>query len=65
MNFSAGRGAMADILVVVEHQDGALKKTTLSAVMAAKAFAGMSGGAVDALVLGQGSRPVADARRSR
>ncbi len=52
---------MADILVVVEHQDGVLKKPTLSAITAAAALSGLSGGAVDALVLGQGAAAVADA----
>jgi electron transfer flavoprotein alpha subunit len=51
---------MADILVVVEHQEGAFRKTTLSTISAAKALAGMIGGEVDALVLGQGVRSVAD-----
>ena len=51
---------MADILVVVEHQEGAFKKTTLSTVSAAKALAGLIGGEVDALVLGQGAQAVAD-----
>ncbi len=52
---------MPDILVVVEHQDGTFRKNTLSAVTAAKALAGLSGGAVDALVLGDGVAAVADA----
>ena len=51
---------MADILVVVEHQDGVFKKNTLSVVSAAKALAGLSGGEVDALVLGDGVATVAD-----
>ena len=51
---------MADILVVVEHQDGVFKKNTLSVVSAAKALAGLSGGEVDALVLGDGVSAVAD-----
>src|SRR3990172_6165740 len=51
---------MADILVVVEHQEGAFKKTTLSTVSAAKELAGLIGGDVDALVLGQGVQAVAD-----
>ncbi len=51
---------MADILVVVEHQDGVFKKPTLSAIAAAKALSGLSGGAVDALVLGQGAGAVAE-----
>ncbi len=52
---------MADILVVVEHQDGAFRKNTLSVVSAAKALAGLIGGEVDALVLGDGVAAVADA----
>ena len=51
---------MADILVVVEHQEGAFRKSTLSAVSAAKALSGLAGGEVDALVLGQGASGVAD-----
>jgi len=51
---------MADILVVVEHQDGVFKKNTLSVVSAAKALAGLTGGEVDALVLGDGVAAVAD-----
>ena len=51
---------MTDILVVVEQQDGIFKKPTLSAITAAKALSGLSGGAVDALVLGQGIAAVAD-----
>ncbi len=51
---------MADILVVVEHQEGVFKKNTLSVVSAAKAFAGLFGGEVDAVVLGDGVAAVAD-----
>ena len=51
---------MADILVVVEHQDGVFKKNTLSVVSAAQVLAGLSGGEVDALVLGDGVAAVAD-----
>jgi len=51
---------MADILVVVEHQEGTFKKTTLSTVTAAKMLSGLIGGEVDALVLGQGVQGVAD-----
>ena len=43
---------MADILVVVEHQEGAFKKNTLSVITAAKTLAGLFGGEVDALILG-------------
>ena len=52
---------MADILVVVEHQDGVFKKTTLSTITAAKAYSGLFGGEVDALVLGDGIAAVSDA----
>ena len=51
---------MADMLVVVEHQDGVFKKNTLSVVSAAKALSGLIGGEVDALVLGDGVAAVAD-----
>jgi len=51
---------MADILVVVEHQEGVFKKNTLSVVSAAKALSGLTGGAVDALVLGDGVAAVAE-----
>ena len=51
---------MADILVVVEHQEGIFRKTTLSTLSAARTLAGMLGGEVDALVLGRDVRPVAD-----
>src|SRR3989339_471442 len=50
---------MADILVVVEHQDGVFKKNTLSVVSAARALSGLIGGEVDALVLGNGVAAVA------
>jgi electron transfer flavoprotein alpha subunit len=52
---------MADILVVVEHQDGVFKKTTLATITAAKAYSGHFGGEVDALVLGDGVAAVSDA----
>jgi len=51
---------VADILVVVEQLDGVLKKNTLSAISAAKQLAGLAGGAVDAVVLGEGVGAVAD-----
>jgi electron transfer flavoprotein alpha subunit len=51
---------MADILVVVEHQEGVFRKNTLSAISAAKTLAGLIGGEVDALVLGDGVGAVAD-----
>ncbi len=51
---------MSDILVVVEHQEGTFRKTTLSTLTAAKSLSGLVGGAVDALVLGSGAAAVAD-----
>ena len=51
---------MADILVVVEQQEGVFKKNTLSVISAAKALAGLAGGGVDALVVGDGVAAVAD-----
>jgi len=51
---------MADILVVVEHHEGVFKKNTLSAISAAKVLVGLTGGEVDALVLGDGVSAVAD-----
>jgi electron transfer flavoprotein alpha subunit len=51
---------MADILVVVEHQGGALRKTTLSTVAAANVLSALVGGEVDALVLGNGAAAVAE-----
>ena len=50
---------MADILVVVEHQEGVFKKTTLSTISAAKQLSALTGGAVDALVMGIGIASVA------
>ncbi len=43
---------MSDILVIAEHQGGALRKTTLSTITAAHQLAGMVGGNVEALVIG-------------
>src|SRR3972149_4409873 len=51
---------MADILVVVEQQEGAFRKTTLSTLTAAKTLSGLAGGEVDAIVLGKGVGAVAD-----
>jgi electron transfer flavoprotein alpha subunit len=56
-----GRIGMADILVVVEHQEGVFRKNTLSAVTAAKALSALAGGEVDALVVGNGAAAAADA----
>jgi electron transfer flavoprotein alpha subunit len=50
---------MADILVVVEHQDGVFKKNTLSVITAAKTLAGLVGGEVDAIILGENCASVA------
>jgi len=52
---------MADILVFVEHNRGIFRKNTLSSVAAAKVLSGLTGGAVDALVIGDGVSTVADA----
>src|SRR3990172_2711851 len=51
---------MADILVVVEHQDGVFRKTTLSTITGARAFGSLFSVEVDALVLGSGVAAVAD-----
>lgn len=56
---------MGDILVVVEHQEGAFRKTTLSTITAARALCGMTGGAVDAFVLGKDAAEVADTVAAR
>ncbi len=51
---------MADTLVIAEHQEGVFRKTTLSTITAARTYAGLFGGEVDALVLGSGAAAVAD-----
>lgn len=51
---------MADILVVVEHQEGIFRKSTLSTVAAAKVLSTLMGGEVDALVLGSTVGAVAE-----
>lgn len=51
---------MADILVVVEQQEGAFRKNTLSVITAAKTLAGLFGGAVDAIILGENCASVAN-----
>jgi electron transfer flavoprotein alpha subunit len=50
---------MTDILVVVEHLEGAFRKSTLSAIAAAARLSSLCGGEVDALVLGYGAGAVA------
>jgi electron transfer flavoprotein alpha subunit len=50
-----------DILVVVEHREGRFRKSTLSAIAAAKVLSGQGAGHVDALVIGHGVGSVADA----
>ncbi len=47
---------MTDVLVVAELMDGGLRKTTLSAINAAKTIASGTGGAFDVLVIGVGSQ---------
>lgn len=52
---------MGDILVIAEHQKGALRKTTLSTISAARKLSEIEGGSVVALVIGgPGSEAVAD-----
>jgi electron transfer flavoprotein alpha subunit len=45
---------MSNVLVVAEHQDGQLPKTTLSAIAAGKAYAAKTGGTCAAALLGSG-----------
>jgi len=50
---------MTDVLVVAELMDGGLRKTTLSAINAARTIASGTGGAFDVLVIGTGSKNAA------
>ncbi len=50
---------MTDVLVVAELMDGGLRKTTLSAINAAKTITEGTGGAFDVLVIGVGSKNAA------
>jgi electron transfer flavoprotein alpha subunit len=50
---------MSTVLVVAEHLDGALRKTSLSAVNAGKQLAELTGGKWHTLLLGDGIGPVA------
>ena len=50
---------MTDVLVVAELMDGGLRKTTLSAITAARTIAQGTGGAFDILVIGEGSKKAA------
>jgi electron transfer flavoprotein alpha subunit len=50
---------MTDVLVVAELMDGGLRKTTLSAINAAKTIASGTGGAFDVLVIGTGTKNAA------
>ncbi len=50
---------MTDVLVVAELMDGGLRKTTLSAINAAKTIASGTGGAFDVLVIGPGAKNAA------
>jgi electron transfer flavoprotein alpha subunit len=52
---------LANILVVAEHDHGALKSATLSTVTAAVELSKMSGGEVHVLVVGHNTRSAADA----
>ena len=50
---------MTDVLVVAELMDGGLRKTTLSAITAARTIAQGTGGAFDVLAIGEGSKKAA------
>lgn len=50
---------MTDVLVVAELMDGAMRKTTLSAVSLAKTIASGTGGAFDVLAIGEGAKNAA------
>lgn len=51
---------MSNVLVIAEHQDGALSKATLTCVTFAQQAAGRTGGQVHGLVAGHGAQAVAD-----
>jgi len=51
---------MAHVLVVAEHQGGALKKATLSGVTFAREVVARQGGTYDIVVVGANPQPVAD-----
>ncbi|HEY6876470.1 MAG TPA: electron transfer flavoprotein subunit alpha/FixB family protein [Polyangiales bacterium] len=50
---------MTDVLVVAELLEGGLRKTTLSAISAARTIAQGTGGAFDVLAIGEGSKKAA------
>ena len=50
---------MTDVLVVAELMDGGLRKTTLSAISAARTIADGTGGAFDVLAIGDGAKKAA------
>ncbi len=50
---------MTDVLVVAELMDGGLRKTTLSAISAARTIAQGTGGAFDVLAIGEGAKKAA------
>ena len=50
---------MTDVLVVAELMDGGLRKTTLSAISAARTIAQGTGGSFDVLAIGEGSKKAA------
>ena len=50
---------MTDVLVVAELIDGGLRKTTLSAISAARTIAQGTGGAFDVLAIGEGAKKAA------
>ncbi len=51
---------MSKILVIAEHADGALKKSTLQAITFAQQLAGRTGGSYDLALIGQGVGHLAD-----
>jgi electron transfer flavoprotein alpha subunit len=51
---------MTDVLVVAELLEGGLRKTTLSAISAARTIAQGTGGAFDVLAIGEGAKKAAD-----
>src|SRR5918995_1110333 len=54
---------MTDVLVVAELIDGGLRKTTLSAISAARTIAQGTGGAFDVLAIGAGAKKAASEPR--
>ncbi len=51
---------MTNVLVVAELLEGKARKTTLSAITAARQITGATGGAFDILAIGEGAQAAAD-----